>query len=285
MSSPPLYPEPGSTPQQSEVWSMPALQRPAGTPPSSARPRAAASPWAWEDPKLAHAEEGAASIPPQPPVRPRKPRRGPPQASPQRSQQALTLRSVRQQMILMLLLGLVIGATIIGVFASAGLLPRSTANADTANTPVPLSSIVYSVLQTGGDTVSCVDPENHTALIHTTSMTTIQREGVAAEFKDIMVGMRINVQGVIARDGSIFAERIAILDPAITGQITVIEANNFRVALNAQTTLVIVSPETEILDAKTRQPVLLSRLLVGQTVQVYGSLNPGGWFDALIILV
>jgi hypothetical protein len=193
-------------------------------------------------------------------------------------------------MILALALGMIIGGGVVGVSAMTGLIPAfrvntPPANNATVNTPPPLSSITYVVLQIKGDSLSAVDPDNHAVVVHTTATTTYQREGLSASYKDIGVGTRMTIRGKIANDNSIYADRIAILDPALTGTISGLKGNTLSVDSRGQTTLAKISAGTTILDTKTRHTLKQSDLLAGRSVQVYGAMDITGTFDAFLILV
>lgn len=297
MTTPPGYPPRPNTPAEPEVWSMPTIQHPAVVPPQSPHPSPHPSqppqraqrrgtgapvsrstdkpqPWAWENSEDALSEDDIASVA----IPPRRPMR----------------RRDWGRMALALALGLVVGGILVGIAAMAGLLPAPRGNTSSGNnaavsTPPPSSSIVYVVLQIKGDSFSAVDANNHAVVIHTTTATTYQREGIPANFKDIGAGTRMTIRGKVANDDSIYANRIAILDPGFSGTIATINGNTLSVstrgAAATQTTPVMITSGTMILDAKTRQTVKPGDLIAGHSVQVYGEMDPTGQFSAFLILI
>lgn len=183
--------------------------------------------------------------------------------------------------------GLVIGVVLLGAGVKTGIVPvhGSTAGRQAAPTPVPATAVVYVVTGVSADSISTVAPNNHPVFVHVSSGTTYQREGLAAALKDIVVGTRINIRGKSAADGSITADRIAILDPAISGQVKVILPSSMSITVKSQTVVVVLTSATKFVDAKSHQPVSQSSLKVGQTVQVYGTYNASNHLNALIIAV
>lgn len=297
MTNPPMYPEPRSqaTPESLSIDSMPTAQQPAVTPsvgpqkprmsstpipparliasvpPAPPSPQArSVQPWSWEDPEFVRFAESMAGMA----ILGQKQMR----------------RSYLERMILMFAIGLVIGGSLVGYAAVAGLLPvnalqSARKSTPTVTTPTPLSSIVYVVLEVKEETLSAVDSNNHTVLIHTSATTTFQRDGVAASLNEVTAGMRITIRGKVAQDGTISADRIAITDPVISGQIVVVKDNLLGITTKGQTTYVVLNAQTKILDAKTGQTVDPNNVFSGYTIRVYGTLRASGLFDALLILI
>ena len=185
--------------------------------------------------------------------------------------------------VLILVMGMALGGVLVGVAALSGRLP--TARAPIGDAPTPLSSTVFVVVEMRGDTLACVDPKNQPMLIHTLTATTFEREGISVSDTDVSVGARIHVDGKVARDGSVFANSIAILDPALSGTITDITDGSLSLVRGGKTITVLLESDTRVLDAKSRQPLDPSSLRTDEAITVYGTMNAGGQFEALIVLV
>ncbi|HEX6799710.1 MAG TPA: DUF5666 domain-containing protein [Ktedonobacterales bacterium] len=180
-----------------------------------------------------------------------------------------------------------------GVAFAAHQNTPSTAASPPASVNIPApqkQNTVYTVVSVSGTTISATQGSGASAsagssvTITTSAKTKITRGGQPASLSDLTAGTKFRVRGKAQSGGSIAAERIEIVLPAVKGAITAINGDTLTIQTRKKTITVRLTPSTTIVDATTHARATPSSLAVGEMVTIQGLPNGDGTYTALRIL-
>ncbi len=236
------------------------------------------TPWAWEGPQSSTQSQGLAS---------RSKIVGAAVMQAKGPDPSIILNSISPwgRFGLIFVLGLVLGGT--GGYFYSHLKPSSQANVKTVvaqPTPVPAALGSYTVTGIQALNIMAIDSNGSPVLIHTTSATSYQRDGLVGRFSEIVPGLHITAKGKTGTEFSRIVGRILIQDASITGQIQSISSNTIIVSVSTGVTLTIdITPTTPIQNTSTHQLVAQSSLHTNGKITVYGLMLATGAFSAIVV--